>query len=53
MKRVFVIEYPDDFGPMWMNEYNLMICLRTKEFIGPKVDIKVEDVTDHYKKLHK
>ena len=48
MKRVFEIEYPEDFGPFWMNVDNLMICLRTKEFIGPKVPIKVRDVTDKH-----
>ena len=48
MKRTFEIEWPDDegFDPMWMNVDNLLICLRTKEFIGPKVKISVKDVTD-------
>lgn len=46
MKRVFEIEYPDDFGPKWMNVDNLKMCLRSKEFIGPKVEISVVDVTE-------
>ena len=50
MKRMFEIEYPDDCGPMWMNVDNLAICLRTKEFIGPKVKISVRDVTDEVEK---
>ena len=47
MKRVFEIEWPDGegFGSYWMNVDNLLICLRTKEFIGPKVDIEVRDAT--------
>ncbi len=49
MKRMFEIEYPDDCGPMWMNVDNLMICLRTKEFIGSKVKISVKDITDLFK----
>lgn len=49
MKRMFKIEYPDDCGPMWMNVDNLMICLRTKEFIGSKVKISVKDIIESHK----
>jgi hypothetical protein len=27
VKRSFEIEYPDECGPMWMNEGNLMLCI--------------------------
>lgn len=27
MKRAFTIEVADDYGPMWMNASNLMMCL--------------------------
>ncbi len=27
MKRVFEVEWEDDFGPLWMNTSNLLICL--------------------------
>lgn len=27
MKRIFEIEFPDENGPMWMNQDNLLICL--------------------------
>jgi len=48
MKRIFEIEFPDGvgFGPFWINVDNLTMCLRTKEFIGPKVEIAVRDITD-------
>ena len=51
MKRIFKIEFPDGvgFGPFWMNVDNLILCLRTKEFIGPKVKIAVRDITDEEK----
>jgi hypothetical protein len=45
MKGIFEIEWPDDYGPGWMNQWNLETCLRTKEFIGPKVEISVKDIT--------
>ena len=42
MIRTFTIEFPDDHGPLWMNQDNLLICLlntcRNTEF-------KVTDIT--------
>ena len=51
MKRVFEIEWQGDTGPLWMNEDNLLMCLTTKEFCGPKMQISVRDITgDKYGK---
>lgn len=46
MKRLFVIEWPDDCGPMWMNVDNLILCLKSKEHIGESVEISVRDITE-------
>lgn len=48
MERVFEVkvEWPDDYGPMWMNVDNLRRCVETKDHIGFDVRIKVTDVTD-------
>ena len=27
MKRQFEIEFPDEYGEMWMNKYNLQVCI--------------------------
>ena len=45
MKRVFEIEFPDDYGEMWMNQDNLMLCINAycKNEDG---EIKAIDVTD-------
>uniref|UniRef100_A0A6H2A5N1 Uncharacterized protein n=1 Tax=viral metagenome TaxID=1070528 RepID=A0A6H2A5N1_9ZZZZ len=28
MKAIFEIEWPDDYGPSWMNVWNLLLCLK-------------------------
>jgi len=43
MKRIFSIEYPDDLGPFWMNEDNLLLCLNA---YCKNVKFVVDDVTD-------
>jgi hypothetical protein len=45
-KRKFIIEWPEDCGPAWMNVSNLMLCLTTKEHISQGVCIRVTDITD-------
>jgi hypothetical protein len=45
MKRVFEIETPDDFGPMWMNKDNLLRCLTSTDHCRNYV-VKVNDITD-------
>jgi len=42
MKRVFEIEWDDDYGPLWMNTTNLLICL-TEVCINSKFTVR--DVT--------
>lgn len=49
MYKIYKIEWPDDFGQEWLCLDNLNICLRTKESIGPKVKLKVTDVTGEQK----
>lgn len=29
MRRYFVIDYPDELGPLWMNQDNLMLCINS------------------------
>jgi len=43
MKRIFVIEYPDDLGPFWMNKDNLLLCLNA---YCPNTKFKISDITD-------
>lgn len=45
MKRTFEIEFRDDLGPMWMNEDNLAICLKTQECCGDGTIVAVRDKT--------
>ena len=52
MKRIFEIEWNDDFGPMWMNKDNLIQCLCTKEHVGDTVALKVTDITEELQKTH-
>ena len=47
MKRTFVIEWPDECGPMWMNKDNLLSCLKSDEQVGPAIAIKVTDITEN------
>jgi len=47
MKRYFEIEWRDDLGAMWMNNFNLLSCLLTTEHCGDRTIINVEDVTNH------
>lgn len=57
MKRVFVIEWPDECDPMWlrggnecgsmwMHKDNLLSCLKSDQHVGSAAEIKVTDVTD-------
>jgi len=48
MKRYFSIEWVDDLGEMWMNDYNLISCLLTAEHCGDRTLINVLDVTDQF-----
>ena len=41
-KKVFVIEWEDDLGPMWMNIFNLSSCLFSDEHIGGEAKDKVK-----------
>jgi len=45
-KKIFNIEWPDDYGMGWMNIDNLGSCLTTKQHIGPNIDIVIKDVTE-------
>lgn len=45
MKRVFVIEFPDHLGPLWMNEDNLMLCINAC-CANKNGKIKAKDITD-------
>ena len=42
MKKVFVIEWEDDWGEGWMNIDNLWLCLFSKECIGGTARDKVK-----------
>ena len=42
-KRTYEIEVPDELGPMWMNQDNLMACLVA---YCPNTPFVVQDVTD-------
>ena len=42
MKAMFEIEWKDDLGKNWMNEYNLLICLNTKEHCGEGLVLDVK-----------
>ncbi len=42
-ERVFKIEWADDLGDMWMNQDNLIVCLRQE---GPNITFTVTDVTN-------
>ena len=43
MERVFKIWWPEDNGPMWLNQHNLMLCLRALRTDTP---FTVTDVTN-------
>ena len=46
-EKHFVIKWPDDYGPEWMNIDNLKMIMFSKEFIGgdakDKVIVEIED----------
>lgn len=44
-RRMFLIEWPDDLGPMWMNEDNLMLCINAY-CENKDGHIRATDVTD-------
>lgn len=44
-KRTFEIEWPEDSGPMWMNQDNLLSCLITKVRCKESLIVSVRDVT--------
>jgi len=41
-KKTFEIEWPDDHGETWMNEDNLMICLKKT---CPNTEFSVREAT--------
>ncbi|KKN85771.1 hypothetical protein LCGC14_0275770 [marine sediment metagenome] len=43
MERVFKIKWPDDDGPMWLNQDNVMCCLRA---VCTNTTFTVTDVTN-------
>jgi len=45
MRRIFAIEFPDECGDFWMNQDNLIICLRTT---CPNTPFTVWDITPGY-----
>ena len=49
MKRIFSVEWCDDYGEMWMNIDNLESCLFSETHIK-NVQVVVEDITDQHKK---
>ena len=53
MKRIFIVEFDDELGPMWMNKDNLKTCLNSPAYCGPNLITDVKDVTDRYNKLMK
>ena len=46
MKATFEVEWKDDLGPGWMNEWNLEHCLNTKEHCGDGLILSVKEVTE-------
>ena len=46
MERVFVIGWPDDLGPEWINEGNLRLIMYSKQHIAPNIKFSVEDITN-------
>jgi len=43
-KRIYEISVPDDLGPMWMNQDNLLACLVA---YCPNTSFLVNDITDY------
>jgi len=43
MEKLFKLEWPDKYGPEWMNKYNLELCLFSGTFIS-NVKVVVEEV---------
>lgn len=52
MRKVFVIEYDDELGPMWMNKDNLKTCLDTDAYCGRGLITHVDDITEQYNQLN-
>lgn len=50
MERHFTIRYPDDYGKMWMNKDNLMLCINNYCY-GNSGAISVSDITDGINEL--
>jgi hypothetical protein len=46
MKAIFEVEWDDECGPGWMNEWSLEHCLNTKEHCGEGLILKVRDITE-------
>jgi len=52
MKRTFEIEWPDDYGPAWMNRDNLLLCI-TSYCQHDRFAVKdVDDATSVMRQLH-
>lgn len=45
-QKIFVIEWPDDFGPEWLNIDNLKNLIFTNQAIAHNIHVEVTDVTD-------
>lgn len=45
MKRVFIIEFKDHLGPMWMNKDNLESCLKSVNHVRSDLVTNIEDIT--------
>lgn len=58
MKRIFAIEWPDDFGELWMGVSSLRSCMFSSIHADPNTasQIRIEDVTkkiSEFWELHK
>ena len=45
MKRIFEIDFPEQYGRIGINEVNLKMMLTTNSHIGQGVNITVKDIT--------
>jgi len=53
MKRVFIIEFEDHLGPMWMNKDNLESCLKTVNHVRySDLILDIKDITEQQRTLN-
>ena len=50
-KKLFSIEWPDEYGSAWMNVDNLRSYMEGEGHIGPNIELKIRDVTIPPKKV--